>query len=96
MSIRLQYLLAVGLFAEDACFLDTCLLEACFLETCFLWGGWNFCQNIFRKRVIFITRLFITRAVWGIFSDPPDTHGTSAQGGVEALWFQSVMNTQGG
>jgi hypothetical protein len=36
MSIRLQYLLAVDLFAEAACFLETYFLETCFLETCFL------------------------------------------------------------
>ena len=36
MSIRLQYLLAVDLFAEDAHFLETCFLETCFVETCFL------------------------------------------------------------
>ena len=55
MSIRLQYLLAVDLFAEDACFLETyfletyfletCLLETCFLETCFLFGGWNYTKK---------------------------------------------------
>ena len=44
--------------------------------------GWT---TTFWKRVIFKTRLFITRAVWGIFSNPLDTHGTSAQGGVMAL-----------
>ena len=32
-SIRFQYLWAVDLFAEDACFLETCFLETCFLET---------------------------------------------------------------
>ena len=36
MSIRLQYLLAVDLFAEDAHFLETCFLETCFVETCFV------------------------------------------------------------
>jgi hypothetical protein len=52
MSIRLQYLLAVDLFAEDAYFLETCFLETCFLQTCFLetWncfllGGWNYTKK---------------------------------------------------
>ena len=44
--------------------------------------GWTI---IFWKRNIFRTGLFIARAVWGVFSNPLDTHGTSAQGGVMAL-----------
>ena len=63
MSIRLQYLLAVDLFAEDACFLETyfletcfletCFLETCFLETCFLFGGWNYTKRIIDTEVIY-------------------------------------------
>ena len=61
MSIRLQYLLAVDLFAEDAhfletCFLETCFLETCFLETCncFLFGGWNYTKRSIDTQVIYI------------------------------------------
>ena len=41
MGSRLQYVLAVDLFADDACFLETC-----FLETCFFWG-----MEIYKKNV---------------------------------------------
>ena len=43
--------------------------------------GWTIiCASYFCK-----TWLFITRAVWGVLFNPLDTHGTAAQGRVEAL-----------
>ena len=88
MSIRLQYLLAVDLFAEDACFLETyfletCFLETCFLETCFLetcncslFGGWNYTKKILTHK------LFISFSERGVISTPMDARGTNTRARV--------------
>ena len=79
MSSRFQYLLAVDLFAEDACFLETyfletCSLETCFLVTCFLLGD----GNIQKKKLFLAYKLFIAFSERGVIFTPMHARGTKA------------------
>ena len=69
MSSRFQYLLAMDLFAEDACFLETCSLETCFL----LGDG-----NIQKKKLFLAYKLFITFSERGVIFTPMHARGTKA------------------